>query len=94
MNIILKPQFLGRIVIDSATLSLLLLTNVQCELFSPANSLLLCTLCRNKTGSTIHTMCLRPYHVENASFCPIAEAKQRQAQLVLGWVTTWEYWVL
>ena len=41
-----------------------------------------------------HIKCLRPYHVENASSRPITEAKQRRAQLVLGWVTAWEYWVL
>ena len=38
--------------------------------------------------------CLRPYHFENASSRPIIEAKQLRAQLVLGWMTASEYWVL
>ena len=48
----------------------------------------------HKTAKINHHNCLRPYHVENASSRPITEAKQRRAQLVLGWVTAWEYWVL
>ena len=40
------------------------------------------------------TLCLRPYHVENTSSRPITEVKQRRAELVLGWVTAWEYSVL
>ena len=50
--------------------------------------------CKHKTAKINHHKCLRPYHVENASSRPITEAKQRRAQLVLGWVTAWEYWVL
>ena len=38
--------------------------------------------------------CLRPYHVEHTSSRPIPEVKQRRAELVLGWVTAWEYSVL
>ena len=38
--------------------------------------------------------CLRPYHVENTSSRPITEVKQHWAELVLGWVTAWEYVVL
>ena len=38
--------------------------------------------------------CLRPYHVENTSSRPITEVKQHRAELVLGWVTAWEYSVL
>ena len=49
---------------------------------------------KHKTAKINHHKCLRPYHVENASSRPITEAKQRRAQLVLGWVTAWEYWVL
>ena len=40
------------------------------------------------------SICLRPYHVEYTSSRLITEVKQRRAQLVLGWVTAWEYWVL
>ena len=36
---------------------------------------------------------LRPYHVENTRSRPISEVKLRRAQLVLTWVTGWEYWV-
>ena len=39
-------------------------------------------------------LCLRPYHVENTSSRPITEVKQHWAELVLGWVTAWEYSVL
>ena len=35
--------------------------------------------------------CLRPYHVEHTSSRPITEVKQHRAELVLGWVTAWEY---
>ena len=35
--------------------------------------------------------CLRPYHVEYTSSRPITEVKQHWAELVLGWVTAWEY---
>ena len=38
--------------------------------------------------------CLRPHHVEHTSSRPIPEVKQRRAELVLGWVTAWEYSVL
>ena len=38
-------------------------------------------------------ICLGPYHVESTGSRPITEVKQRRAQLVLGWVTAWEYWV-
>ena len=34
---------------------------------------------------------LRPYHVENTRSRPISEVKLRRAQLVLTWVTGWEY---
>ena len=37
---------------------------------------------------------LRSYHVENTGSRPITEVKQRQARLVLGWETAWEYQVL
>ena len=36
----------------------------------------------------------RPYHIEHTSSRPITEVKQCWARLVLGWVTTWEHWVL
>ena len=36
----------------------------------------------------------RPYHVENTSSRLITEVKQHRAQSVLGWVTSWEHWVL
>ena len=49
---------------------------------------------KHKIANINDSECLRPYHVENASSRPITEAKQRRAQLVLGWVTAWEYWVL
>ena len=35
--------------------------------------------------------CLRPYHVEYTSSRLITEVKQHWAELVLGWVTAWEY---
>ena len=38
--------------------------------------------------------CLRPYHVENTSSRLITEVKHHRAELVLGWVTAWEYSVL
>ena len=38
-------------------------------------------------------LCLRPYHVEYTRSRPISEVKLRRAQLVLTWVTGWEYWV-
>ena len=41
-----------------------------------------------------YSICLRPYHVENTSSRPITEVKQHWAELVLGWVTAWEYSVL
>ena len=34
---------------------------------------------------------LRPYHVEYTRSRPISEVKLRRAQLVLTWVTGWEY---
>jgi hypothetical protein len=45
-------------------------------------------------GISGHFQCLRPYHVENTSSRPITEVKQHRAELVLGWVTAWEYSVL
>ena len=36
---------------------------------------------------------LRPYHVEYTRSRPISEVKLRRAQLVLTWVTGWEYLV-
>ena len=38
--------------------------------------------------------CLLPYHVEYTSSRLITEVKQHWAELVLGWVTAWEYSVL
>ena len=38
--------------------------------------------------------CLRPYHLEYTSSCPITEVKQGRDLLVLGWVTAWEYRLL
>ena len=38
--------------------------------------------------------CLQPYHVEYTSSCLITAVKQHWAELVLGWVTAWEYLVL
>ena len=44
---------------------------------------------------TIPRQCsLQPYQAQNGSSRSITEAKQRRAQLVLGWVIAWEYWVL
>ena len=42
----------------------------------------------------LHRFCLRPYHVEITSSRLITEVKQYWAELVLGWVTAWEYSVL
>ena len=38
--------------------------------------------------------CLQPYHVEYTSSRLITVVKQHWAELVLGWVTAWEYSVL
>jgi hypothetical protein len=35
--------------------------------------------------------CQRPYHAEHTSSRLITEVKQHRAELVLGWVTAWEY---
>ena len=45
-------------------------------------------------GARNRPKCLQPYLVEYTSSHPITEVKELQAQLVLGWVTAWEYWVL
>ena len=45
----------------------------------------------HKTFIFIVYIRLRPYHVENTRSRPISEVKLRRAQLVLTWVTGWEY---
>ena len=49
---------------------------------------------QNKVDFFDPLQCLRPYHVERTSSRPITEVKQHWAELVLGWVTAWEYSVL
>ena len=52
------------------------------------------TLHLDKKSSTRWAFGLRPYHVECTGSRPITEVKPRRAQLVLGWATALEYWVL
>ena len=42
----------------------------------------------------MHDICLLPYQVECTSSRLITVVKQLWAELVLGWVTAWEYSVL
>ena len=51
------------------------------------NIIITSALCINKK-------CLQPHHIECTSSCLITEVKQYWAELVLRWVTAWEYSVL
>ena len=46
------------------------------------------------TDLGINSECLQPHHIECTSSRLITEVKQYWAELVLGWVTAWEYSVL
>ena len=45
----------------------------------------------NTSALCINKKCLQPHHIECTSSRLITEVKQYWAELVLGWVTAWEY---